>query len=88
MKDSKKSRKDKPPPPPEPDIRVVTIGGVEYFIYWEQLHVGGSFFLPTLLSAKDVTRDLRRLQKKLNITLEIRNRCEYGAYGVRIWRML
>jgi hypothetical protein len=49
--------------------------------------VGNSFFLPTLLPAKDVARALRPLEKKLKILLEVRTRCEYGAYGVRVWRV-
>ena len=88
MRASKKSRKPKGPPPPEPDVRVVTVGGVDYFIYWEQLNVGHSFFMPTLLTEKDVARALRYIEKKLKIQLEVRNRCEYGAYGVRVWRVL
>lgn len=49
--------------------------------------MGSSFFMPTLLADKDVARALRYIEKKLKITLEVRNRCEYGAYGVRVWRM-
>jgi hypothetical protein len=82
-KDSKKSQ----PTPPLPDLRLVTIADVDYFIYWERLGIGGSFFLPTLLPAKDVARALRPLEKKLKIALEVRTRCEYGAYGVRVWRV-
>lgn len=86
MKASKKSRKPKEPLP-EPDLRVVTVGGVDYFIYWEQLNVGHSFFMPTLLSARDVMRDLRPIARKLKIQLEVRNRYEYGVYGARVWRV-
>ena len=70
-----------------PDIRQVNVGGVDYFVYWEQLNVGNSFFLPTLLPAKDVMRDLRPIARKLKIQLEVRNRYEYGVYGARVWRM-
>ena len=87
MRASKKSRKPKAPPP-ELDLRVVTLGGVDYFIYWEQLNVGHSFFMPTLMAANDVARALRYIEKKMSIRLEVRNRCEHGAYGVRVWRVL
>lgn len=49
--------------------------------------MGNSFFLPTLLPAKDVMRDLRPIARKLKIQLEVRNRYEYGVYGARVWRM-
>ena len=70
-----------------PDIRQVSVGGADYFIYWDQLNVGNSFFMPTLLSARDVMRDLRPIARKLKIQLEVRNRYEYGVYGARVWRV-
>lgn len=63
------------------------IGPAEYFVYWDKLNVGHSFFMPTLLPAKDIARALRPIEKKLKILLEVRTRCEYGAYGVRVWRV-
>jgi len=84
---SKRTRSRQLQEPVTPDIRQVNVGGVDYFVYWEQLNVGNSFFLPTLLSAKDVMRDLRPIARKLKIQLEIRNRYEYGVYGARVWRM-
>lgn len=65
----------------------MTIRDVEYFIYWNELEEGCSFFLPTTVSAAEVMRALRPIAAQLEITLEARNRCEYGRYGVRVWRM-
>lgn len=70
-----------------PELRQVSVGGADYFIYWDRLNVGSSFFMPTLLPDKDVARALRPIEKKLKIWLEVRTRCEYGVYGVRVWRV-
>lgn len=69
------------------DLRHVVIGGADYFIYWEQMQVGNSFFIPTLLPDEQVMQVLRPIQKQLGIRLEVRTRCEYGAYGARVWRV-
>ena len=82
---SKRTRSRKSQEPLE--LRQVNVGGVDYFIYWDQLNVGHSFFLPTLLHERDVARALRRIEKALKIWLEVRTRCEYGVYGVRVWRV-
>lgn len=70
------------------DIRVVEICGVHYYIYWEDLPIGGSFFLPTTVRPKEVMAQLRPVADKLNYGLEARTRTEYGRYGVRVWRVL
>jgi hypothetical protein len=81
-------RKQKPAPKPvEPDIRVVTIQDVEYFIEWSQLDVGHSFFLPTVATAKQVQTILKPFAEKLDYRFGVLTRCEYGRYGVRVWRL-
>lgn len=76
-----------PPPQPQHDLRVVVVHDVEYFIYWEQMTVGASFFLPTTATAKQVLAALKPTAKTLRYKLEAQPRREYGRYGVRVWRM-
>ena len=83
---STKTTSSKQTPIP-PDIHVVCIRDVEYYIYWEDLEPGSSFFLPTTVSAAEAYRAMRPHAIELGFQLEVRNRCEYGRYGVRVWRM-
>lgn len=81
-------RKPKPTPKPRPtDDRVVVIQDVEFFIEWSQLDVGGSFFLPTAATPKEVRAALKPVAEKLGYTFEVLARCEYGRYGSRVWRV-
>lgn len=68
-------------------VRHLTIYGVPYFIQWERLMPGHSFFLKTTASAAEVTKQLGRAEKHYRITLRAHNRCEFGFYGVRVWRI-
>jgi hypothetical protein len=72
---------------PTHDNRVVVIQDVEYFIEWPQLDVGHSFFLPTLELPKQVEKILAPFAEELGYRFEVRTRCEYGRYGVRVWRV-
>lgn len=69
------------------DIRVLDILGAQYFIPWEEVRKGCSFFLPTTATERQVAEVLRSAELYLNITLAVANRVEYGRYGVRIWRL-
>lgn len=69
------------------DVRILTILGAEYFIPWEDLRKGGSFFLPTTATESQVAELLEPAERYLNISLAVANRVEYGRYGVRIWRL-
>lgn len=73
--------------PPNPEIRQFTLCGVDYFIQWELLSIGASFFLPTTATKAQATHALRPYARYLGIQLQVRNRCEYGRYGVRVWRV-
>lgn len=76
------------PSPKIPDeIRFLTILGALYYIPWEDLRRGSSFFLPTTAMARQVAPLLRPAEKYLDIELALANRVEYGRYGVRIWRV-
>jgi hypothetical protein len=54
---------------------------------WEQFQLGCSFFLPTAATQKQAEAVLAPVAKELGIRVAVRNRCEYGRYGVRVWRV-
>lgn len=72
---------------PQPDLRVIVVHGVEYFVYWDKLDVGASFFLPTTATPRQVKLVLGPTLRSLGYEVELRARCEYGRYGVRVWRI-
>lgn len=74
-------------PPPLHEHRVVVVHGVEYFVYWEHMPVGASFFLPTTATARQVMTALRPIAKGLRYRLLAQPRREYGRFGVRVWRV-
>jgi hypothetical protein len=80
-----RSSKQNPLPLEQPDV--VTIRGVDYFIYWDKVAPGCSFFLPTTVSPQEVLRELRPFATKMEMYLKAHTRCEYGRYGVRVWRI-
>ena len=75
------------PPKPRDEVRQFTLFGVDYYILWEHLGVGASFFLPTTATAQQAFVALKPYAQYLGIRLQVRNRCEYGRYGVRVWRV-
>lgn len=79
--------KTKPQPDKQRDFRVVVVHDVEYFVYWEQMTPGASFFLPTTATALQVKRAIRDALRHYGYRVELRTRREYGRYGVRVWRM-
>lgn len=74
-------------PAPFEDVKLFTLHGVDYFIMWEQVAIGASFFLPTTATQQQAFKALRPYARYLGIELQVRNRCEYGRYGVRVWRV-
>lgn len=72
---------------PQPDLRVIVVHGIEYFVYWDKLDVGASFFLPTTATPRQVKLALGPTLRSLGYEVELRARCEYGRYGVRVWRI-
>ena len=73
-------------PKPADDVRQFTLHGVDYFIEWGRLVVGSSIFLPTTATKRQAFEALQPYARYLGIQLQVRNRCEYGRYGVRFWR--
>jgi hypothetical protein len=68
-------------------IRILVLDGVEYWIEWERLLPGCSFFLKTVMPAAQVQRHLRPAEEHLRIDLKAQQRHEMGFYGVRVWRI-
>jgi hypothetical protein len=48
---------------------------------------GDSFFIKTAANAKLVTPLLDPAEAYFNYVLVAATRCEFGYYGVRVWRM-
>jgi len=69
------------------DIRVFSIHGVEYYIEWRKFGYGHSFFIPTTATPSQVKEVLKDTFTQLGFKTEIHARCEYGRYGVRVWRL-
>lgn len=73
---------------PIPDkVRCLTIVGVQYFIYWEAMTVGASFFIPTTATVSLITPALKPVEEYFGYVLKAVTRCEHGMYGARIWRL-
>jgi hypothetical protein len=69
------------------EFRFIFLQGIPYYIPWEDLLPGHSFFLKTTADAKYVTREIRRHANHFNIVLKAHTRCEFGYFGVRVWRL-
>ncbi|MEN6303694.1 MAG: hypothetical protein ABFD96_13270 [Armatimonadia bacterium] len=69
-------------------LEVFDIFGAEYYVDWRRVTRGASFFLPTTATARQVRKILTPICKELDIEVTVRQRCEYGMYGVRVWRTL
>jgi len=87
VKPPKVVKAPKPKPKLSDNLRVLTLYGVEYFLHWEKLVVGSSFFLPTTATPVQVREALLPATRFLKIKIEVRARCEYGRYGTRVWRV-
>jgi hypothetical protein len=77
---------DRPPLIPD-EFRYLHVWGVQYYIAWEELHPGCSFFMKTPASARTVQKELTRVSRYLNMTLKAVTRVEFGYHGVRVWRL-
>lgn len=73
--------------PELPQIDVIVLHGSEYLINWKRLTRGASFFMPTTATPKQTEDALAEAAAQLNMEFEVRARCEYGMYGVRVWRV-
>lgn len=59
--------------------------GVRIVLPWNELEVGGSFFVPCINTAT-CERQLGVIAKRLGITLTTRLRLEGQHLGLRVWR--
>jgi hypothetical protein len=69
------------------DVRVLHLHGADFYIQWERFDIGCSFFLPTTATPVQAREALKKAMRYFKLQVEIRSRCEYGRYGVRIWRV-
>jgi hypothetical protein len=69
------------------DPHALILGGVHYYIYWDQLPVGGSFFIPTVVTLPTARDALRSLASVWGYQVVVHRRVEYGRLGVRTWRL-
>jgi len=69
------------------EVRVLNIFGAEYYMPWEDMPPGASVFVPTTATHEQVTQLLRPAAKYLGGKFAVRQRCEFGVFGVRIWRV-
>lgn len=69
------------------DPFTVVFHDVTYGLPWHDMPVGGSFFLPTTLTAPQARKLLRPRARAAGIAIEVRERHEFGRYGVRVWRV-
>jgi hypothetical protein len=69
------------------DIRLLNLFGAEYYMPWETMPVGASVFIPTTALDRQVAKKLRRVERYFGWELAVRQRCEFGVFGVRIWRV-
>ncbi len=67
-------------------LNPLNIAGVDYYVEWDDFRVGHSFFLPCLATPRTVKTALRPIAQQLGIEIAAQTRCEYGRYGVRVWR--
>lgn len=74
----------KPPPREHPIIHLV---GVDYYVHWDTLPIGASFFLPTIATTAQVVEALELVEQTLNMAFAVHTRVEYGRYGTRVWRV-
>ena len=69
------------------EVRYVDVFGVLYYIPWEDFLPGYSVFIKTSASAAVVRQAFRPAAAFFNIELKAHPRCEFGYYGVRVWRV-
>lgn len=69
------------------EVRFIDLYGMPYYIYWENLSIGASFFLPTTATPAQVDKALTAAKKHLNFRFAVRARREFGRHGVRVWRI-
>jgi hypothetical protein len=73
---------------PLPDeLRFIHIYGVDYYIPWEAMPPGSSVFLKTTAAAFEIRDQLARVNAHFGCRFAAHNRCEFGYYGIRIWRL-
>ena len=68
-------------------VRFINLYGILYYIPWEKMLPGNSFYLKTTAHRSIVQKELIRAEKYFRVVLQAQQRCEFGCYGVRVWRL-
>ena len=68
------------------EVRVLNVDGILYYVHWEALTPGASFFIPTVATDRMVAKALHKAVKYFGHDFKVVSRCEHGVYGARIWR--
>ena len=53
---------------------------------WARFTVGASMFIPCI-NTREARRQVKRLAKKMDLTIESRVRIESEKLGIRVWRL-
>lgn len=69
------------------ELRPFEIHGAAFLAEWHKLRVGYSFFIKTTATAEEVAEVLAPLAAVLKYRFVTAQRCEFGYYGVRVWRL-
>lgn len=59
--------------------------GLRLIVPWEELHIGGSFFVPCI-NVEACKRQVLEIANRLGVSLTCRQRIEAQRLGLRIWR--
>ena len=73
--------------PPQHDPYSIALHGVEYELPWDRMTAGSSFFLPTTATLVQARNPLKQRAQAVGCQIEVRERHEYGRYGLRVWRV-
>ena len=60
---------------------------MEFYVPWERVQVGASFFIPCVNSV-ELIRQVIAATDKWGWEMTFRARIESGKWGVRFWRLL
>lgn len=73
-------------PEAKDDPYVIEIQGVLYHIPWREMSPGDSVFLPTVEHVRNLASAIKAKARLAGTTARVSQWCNYGVYGVRVWR--
>ena len=72
--------------PPSEEAPILQVFGAEYLVDWPAMARGSSVFLPTTATPAQVVEELKPIAAFYDYLFEVRARCEFDRFGVRVWR--